>query len=368
MPRIIPYVNLSKQWKKNKSELLKLIDKTLSSGSWVGGGQVEKFEKNIARFCGVKYCCSLNSGTDALTLALHTLGIKKGDEVITTPNSFIASTAVIVHLGAIPKFVDVGEDQNIDPNKIEEKITKKTKAIMPVHLSGRVSDMKKILKIAKKYNLKVIEDAAQAIGSKYYNKHAGSFGDAGCFSGHPLKNLNAFGDSGYLLTNKINVYKKIQSLKNHGMENRNIIRNFGHVSRMDNIQASILNWKLKNLQSVIRKRRYNANIYFNSLDREKIFIPNEKNYEFNSYHTFVVQLTKRDKALEFLKKSGISTSIHYPVPIHLQPASKYLGYKTGDFPVTESQSKKILTLPINETLSKNEILYICKKLNKFVNK
>ena len=228
--------------------------------------------------------------------------------------------------------------------------------------------MKFALKIAKKYNLKVIEDAAQAIGSKYYNKNAGSFGDAGCFSGHPLKNLNAFGDSGYLSTNKINIYKKIQSLKNHGMENRNIIKNFGHVSRMDNIQASILNWKLRNLPNIIKKRRINASIYFSSLDREKIFFPDEKDYEFNSYHTFVVQVKERDKAVKFLKKYGISTSIHYPVPIHLQPAAKYLGYKMGDFPVAESQSKKILTLPINETLSKNDILYICKILNKFVKK
>jgi dTDP-4-amino-4,6-dideoxygalactose transaminase len=365
---MIPYVNLKKKYLLEKKDLLKIIDKTLSTGHWVTGEEVDKFEKNIAKLCEVKYCNSLNSGTDALTLALYTLGIRRGDEVITTPNSFIASTSVIVHLGATPKFVDVQSDQNINPKLIENAITNKTKAIMPVHLTGRVSEMKTILKIAKKYNLKVIEDSAQAIGSKYYDRPAGSWGDAGCFSAHPLKNLNAMGDSGYLTTNKKEIYKKIQSLKTHGMESRNRVKNFGYVSRMDNVQAAILNWKINKLNYVIKKRRENAKIYLENLDKNYIFMPLEKKYEFHSYHTFVVQVPKREKLINYLNNSGVQTSIHYPIPIHLQPAAKFLGYKKGSFPFTEKQASRILTLPINETLSKKNILNVCKKINRWFKK
>ena len=202
----IPYVNIKKQYNSEKKKLLKIIDKSLSTGSWVGGLDIELFEKKISKICKTKYCVALNSGTDALTLALHLLGVKKGDEVITPPNSFIASTAVIVHLGAKPIFVDVKNDQSIDENKIEEKITKKTKAIMPVHLTGRMCAMDKIMDISKKYKIPVIEDCAQSIMSKYKNKMSGAWGNVGCFSAHPLKNLNAIGDSGYLTTNDKKIY------------------------------------------------------------------------------------------------------------------------------------------------------------------
>ena len=324
-------------------------------------------KKKISKLCGTKYAVALNSGTDALTLALYLLGVKKGDEVITPPNSFIASTAVIVHLGAKPVFVDVLNDQNIDPNKIQSAITKKTKVIMPVHLSGRMSQMDKIMSIAKRNNIAVVEDAAQSVGSKYKNKMSGSYGDFGCFSAHPLKNLNALGDSGYLTTDNFNYYKKIKSLSNHGMENRNIIKNFGHVSRMDNLQAAFLNYRLKNLKKVISRRRKNALIYINELDRRFVFFNEETKDEFNTYHTFVVQVKFRNKLKQYLLDNGISTSIHYPVPIHLQPASKFLGYKKGDFKITEAQSNKILTLPINENLSEDQVKYICRCINRFYN-
>ena len=222
----IPYVNLSKQYLKEKQKLLSRIDKVLKSGQYVGGDQVDRFEKNIASLLKIKYCIALNSGTEALTLGLHSLGVRKNDEVITTSNSFIASTAVIVHLGAKPIFVDVKEDQTINPALIEKAITKKTKAIMVVHLTGRICDMDKIIPIAKKYNIPIIEDAAQAIGSRYKNKYAGTFGKIGCFSAHPLKNLNALGDSGYLTTNSTKIAKLIKDVRNHGMTNRNRIKNF----------------------------------------------------------------------------------------------------------------------------------------------
>ncbi|SVC49421.1 uncharacterized protein METZ01_LOCUS302275, partial [marine metagenome] len=229
----------------------------LGSGHYVGGDKVDKFEKNIAQLCQVKYAVALNSGTDALTLSLHLLGVGRDDEVITPPNSFIASTAVIMHLGARPVFVDVLPDQNIDPTKIEAVITDKTKAIMPVHLTGRVCEMDPIITLAEKYNLAVVEDAAQAIGSKYKNHISGSFGHVGCFSTHPLKNLNACGDGGFITTNDEKIYSEVKALRNHGMSDRNSVNKFGYVSRMDNLQAAILNYRLGKLDDIIRKRRNN---------------------------------------------------------------------------------------------------------------
>ena len=362
----IPYVNIQKQYESEKKQLLKIIDNVLISGKWVGGSEVDKFENNISKICKTKYCVSLNSGTDALTLALHLLGVKRGDEVITPPNSFIASTAVIVHLGAKPIFVDVKNDQSIDEKKIEEKITNKTKAIMPVHLTGRMCSMDKIINISKKYKIPVIEDCAQSIMSKYKNKMSGAWGDVGCFSAHPLKNLNAIGDAGYLTTNNKNIYDKIKNLRTHGMEeSRDNVKNFGYVSRMDHLQAAVLNFRLNNLKKVINLRRKNADIYLENLNLEKIYFPIEKKDEFNTYHTFVIQVDDRDKLKKYLKKKGVETAIHYPMPIHLQTASKFLGYKKGSFPETEKQSKHILTLPINQYLKKNEILYICKTINNF---
>tara|TARA_B100000989_G_scaffold295982_1_gene278229 strand:- start:108 stop:1217 length:1110 start_codon:yes stop_codon:yes gene_type:complete len=361
----IPYVYLGYK-KKSKYRLVNLFKKILDQGQFVGGNEILKFEKNISKLCKTKYAVALNSGTDALTLALHLLGVKRGDEVITTPNSFIASTAVIVHLGAKPVFVDVQDDQNIDADKIEKSITKKTKVIMPVHLCGKMSQMDKVMKIAKKYNLKVVEDAAQAIASKFNNKMSGSFGDVGCFSAHPLKNLGAMGDGGYIVTNNFKIYKKIKSLSNHGMENRNRIKNFGYVSRLDNLQAAILNFKLKSLKKIIKIRRINANTYKKLLNKNFINLPYENKKEFHTYHTFVIQVKKnRDKLKKYLLKRGIETSIHYPIPIHLQPAAKKFGYKKGDFRVAEDQSKRILTLPVNENLTKFEIVKISKLINYF---
>jgi len=361
----INYVNLPKQYKAERKKLLSIIDKTLATGQYVGGDQVQKFEEQISKLLKVKHCVALNSGTDALTLGLHAIGVRRNDEVITAPNSFIASTAVIVHLGAKPVFVDVKNDQCINPDLIEKAITKKTKAIMVVHLTGRVCEMDKILKISKKYKIPIIEDAAQAIGSKYKDKMAGSLGEVGCFSAHPLKNLNALGDSGYLTTNSKKIANFLKDIRNHGMAKRNKIKNFGYVSRMDNLQAAILNFRLKNLGKIINKRRINAKFYMNNLNKKFIFMPKENLNEFNTYHTFVVQVANRNKLKSYLEKKGIETSIHYPIPIHLQPAARKLKYKLGDFKITENQSKKILTLPINQFLKKRDLKKICKEINNF---
>ena len=362
----IPYINLQKQWLEEREELLPIIDKVFESAQFVGGDELDRFEENIAKLCGTKYACGLNSGTDALMLALALSGIRKGDEVITPPNSFIASTAAIVHIGATPVFVDVLPDQNIDPSKIEAAITEKTKAIMPVHLTGRMCDMDPIMDIAKKYDLLVIEDAAQSVGSKYKGKLSGSIGDVGCFSTHPLKNLNACGDGGFLTTNDEVIYNKSRSYRNHGMANRNIVDHFGSVTRMDNLQASILNYRLVKLEEVTQKRRKNANLYFDGIKNQNLYIPEEKDSEYNVYHTFVIQTKYRDELKQYLFENEIETAIHYPVPIHLQPAAKKLGYKAGDFPVTEKQSKEILTLPINQYLLSGDLDRIISRINNFL--
>jgi dTDP-4-amino-4,6-dideoxygalactose transaminase len=364
----IPYVNLQKQWLDERNELLPIIDKVFESAQFVGGDELDKFEENIAKLCGTKYACGVNSGTDALMLALSLSGIGKGDEVITPPNSFIASTAAIIHIGATPVFVDVLPDQNIDPSKIELAITENTKAIMPVHLTGRMCDMDSIIGIAKKYDLKVIEDAAQSVGSKFKGRYSGSIGNIGCFSTHPLKNLNACGDGGFLTTNDEDIYNKSKSYRNHGMVNRNIVDHFGIVTRMDNLQASILNYRLGKLEEVIQKRRKNAKSYIDNLDNPDIFVPEEKASEYNVYHTFVIQTKYRDQLKQYLSQNEIDTAIHYPIPIHIQPAAKKLGYKVGDFPVVEKQSEEILTLPINQYLEENDLERIISVINNFQGK
>jgi dTDP-4-amino-4,6-dideoxygalactose transaminase len=370
MKKKIPYINLIKQAKEEKKEIFQSFNKLFLKGEFILGDEVEIFEKKICNFLKVKHCVALNSGTDALMLALALLGVKKGDEVITPPNSFIASTAAIVHLGAIPIFADVKDDTNIDSEDIERKITKKTKAIMPVHLSGSPCNMKKILAVAKKYNVQVIEDAAQAIGTKYRNKFVGTFGKIGCFSAHPLKNLNAMGDSGYIVTNDSNFAKKAKLYRNHGIEKRNKISSFGLVSRMDNIQAAILNIRFKKLSKVIKKRRDNANLYYSLLKNLNfIVLPLENKDEFNTYHTYVIKAEKRDQLKSYLKKKGILTAIHYPNLIFEQEAyqKKFNNIRKDEFPIAQNLKKKILTLPINQYLSSKDIRYICEGIKKFYN-
>jgi dTDP-4-amino-4,6-dideoxygalactose transaminase len=364
-PREVPYVNMAAQWLEERDELLPVIEEVLAGGQWVGGGAIARFEATAARACGVEHVVALNSGTDALVFAMAALGIGPGDEVITPPNSFIASTAAIVQLGARPVFVDVGEDQNIDPGLIEAAVTPKTRAVMPVHLTGRLADMAPILEIAERHNLAVIEDAAQAIGSRYDGRPSGSFGRAGCFSTHPLKNLNACGDGGFLTTDDAALADAVRALRNHGLVTRDRVERFGQVSRMDTLQAAILGYRLGRLDEVTRRRRANAALYEERLDRDHIFMPPEREREFNTYHTFVVQVDRRDELQAFLKDRGIGTTIHYPMPIHLQPAAKDLGYGAGDFPVTERQAGRILTLPVNQTLVPEDIIYVADTINEF---
>jgi dTDP-4-amino-4,6-dideoxygalactose transaminase len=222
-----------------------------------------------------------------------------------------------------------------------------------------------IMTIANNHGLKVVEDAAQAIGSKYKSKPSGSIGDVGCFSTHPLKNLNACGDGGFLTTNDEKIYLKAKALRNHGMADRDRVDNFGYVSRMDNLQAAILNYRLNKLEEIIEKRRNNAQLYFANIQNESVYLPIDKEYEFNTWHTFVIQTEKRNQLQKYLSEIGINTAVHYPVPIHLQPASKKLGYRYGDFPIVEKQAKSILTLPINQYLKSDEVKFISDKTDNF---
>ena len=365
MNRQIPYVNLKAQWIDERASLLPLIENVLASGIYVGGEDVEEFETEAAQLCGVQHVVALNSGTDALSCALYAMGIGLGDEVITTPNSFIASAASIVQVGATPVFVDVSADQNINVELIESVVTTKTRAIMPVHLTGRIANMSEILEIGKNHNLQIVEDAAQAIGSRYKGQPSGSFGDAGCFSTHPLKNLNACGDGGFVATNDKEIAEKISLRRNHGLIDRNRVDDFGLVSRMDTLQAVVLRYRLNRLPNVIQKRRRNAELYTDVLDKQYVYIASEKDYEFNTYHTFVIQVDNRDNLREYLSSHGIGTAIHYPVTIHQQPALKKMGYKLGDFPIAESQANRILTLPVNQYMTEEEVVYVADQVNSF---
>ena len=364
--RKIPYVDIGLQHRAISKELLSEIEKVINHGQFVLGKEVELFEKKLADLCGVKFSVGVNSGTDALILALQVLGIGHGDEVITAPNSFVSTASAIKLSGAIPRFVDVDNSYNIDPSQIEKQITNKTKAIIPVHLTGRPADMSPIIELSKKHNISVIEDAAQAIMWKYDNKPIGSIGDIGCFSFHPLKTLNACGDAGAITTNNKLIYEKLLVLRNLGLKNRSNCEYWSMNSRLDSIQASILNVKINYIKEWTSARRKNAGIYNRYFsDMNEIILPpeNEKNY--SVYHTYVIQVEKRDELKEYLNKNGIGTAIHYPVPIHLQNVANDLGYDKGSFPNAEKQSKKIISLPVYPELENDDLKYIIQTIKRF---
>ena len=362
----ISLVDLIPRYKEERRLILKTLDKVLSKGNLILTKELDEFEKSIAKYTNSKYCLGLNSGTDALMLSLWSLGIGKGDEVITSPVSFIATLGSIMHVGAKPIFVDVKDDFNINEDLIEAKITKNTKAIMPVHWAGRMCNMEKIKRIAKKYNLKIIEDSAQAMGSYYNSKHAGYYSDISAFSCHPLKNLNALGDGGFVLTNKKKLYDKIKIYRNHGLKSRDHVVMFGVNSRLDVINAEILKIRLKKLKNIIKKRTDNINFYKTYLNNNKFisFIKTDK--KFLDSNTLILTRVKKRKLLcEYLKKKKIQTMVYYGTPLHFHPAAKKLGYKKGSFPVAEKLTKEVLALPHHQYLKTAEIKYICKEINNF---
>ena len=355
----VPYVNLSAQHASIKDELLSAIATVIERGNFILGDEVAEFETRFAELCGVPFAVAVNSGTDALMLALRSLCIGPGDEVITVPNSFIASTTCIKLVGAKPVFIDVNEDFNMDPAQIEQAITSKTKAILPVHLTGRPADMDPIMQTAKRYDLHVVEDCAQAVMAEYRGQRIGSFGTVNCFSLHPLKTLNACGDGGILTTNDESICDRIKILRNLGLKSRDDCIAWSGNTRLDTVQAAVLLVKLKYLGEWTAKRRSNAEFYRQNLcNIESIVCPSEKQHEWAVYHTFVIQAERRDELLGYLAERGIETAVHYPKPIHLHTVSSNLGCKAGDFPITERQSGHILSLPVYPDLNDTDLRYV----------
>lgn len=364
--RPVPFVDLPAQFDEERDALLPIVAEALQRGDFIGGRAVEHLEHELAIRCGVEHVVTLNSGTDALIFGMMALGIGPGDEVITPANSFVASTAAIVHAGATPVFADVGPDQNIDPAAVATKVTGRTKAIMPVHLTGRICEMEPLQEIAHRHHLMVVEDAAQSIGSTYHGRSSGALGDIGCFSMHPLKNLNGAGDAGFLTTSDAAIADRVRKLRNHGMIDRDTITEFGFVSRLDTLQAAILRLRLGRLDDVIARRRRNAEQYRRLLDPRQVYLPPERANTFDSFHTLVVQVDQRDALKSWLADHGIGTAIHYPRPIHLQPAAAKLGHRAGYLPVTEMQAGRILSLPIHQFLSEDDIAYVAECTNEFL--
>jgi dTDP-4-amino-4,6-dideoxygalactose transaminase len=363
--RQIPYVDLAAQHAPLKEKLLAAIGEVIDRGHFILGEEVAEFEQAFAELCGVSFAVGLNSGTDALILALKALGIGSGHEVITVPNSFVASASCIALVGARPVFVDVGEDYNLDPTQLARAITPRTRAILPVHLSGRPADMDPIMEIAQAHGLHVIEDAAQAVLAEYKGKRVGSFGIAGCFSLHPLKTLNSCGDGGMLTTNDAGLAEKCRILRNLGLETRDNCTAWSGNSRLDTIQAAILLVKMGYLETWTEKRRANARYYQEHLTLSQLEVPRDKPYERAVYHTFVIQADRRDQLQEHLASLGIGSAIHYPRPIHLQQAARELGYSLGSFPVAERQAQRILSLPVYPELNEDELKYIVDAIRQF---
>ena len=361
----VDLIDLKYRYIDEHKQILKSINKLLKKGNLILTEEVKTFEDNICSYTKMKYCLSLNSGTDALMMSLWALGVKKGDEVITTPISFIASAGAIAHIGARPVFVDVGEDFNIDPKKIVKAITNKTKAIMPVHWGGRICDMEAIIAISKKFKIPIIEDAAQGMGAFYKKRHSGTFGVISAFSGHPLKNLGAIGDSGFIVTNNKDIYEKIKLYRNHGLVSRDKTSIFGINSRMDSINAEVLSFRLKKLKSVIKNRNKNVELYKKYIDTDKVFIPKNNKYETNSYVMFLTLCEDRDGLQKYLLKNNIQSLVYYGTPLHLHGASMVFGYKKGDFPIAENICNKVLALPHHQYLNENQIKFVSKKINSF---
>ena len=365
---MIKFVDLKAQYNSIKEEINKSIQEVLDSTNFILGEQLKNFENEFADFCNAKYCVGLNSGTSALHLALLAKGIGKGDEIITTPNTFIATCEAISYTGAIPKLVDIDkETYNMDQKKLENAISKKTKAIIPVHLYGEPAEMKEIMEISEKHGLIVIEDACQAHGAEHYKKRV-PISDIGCFSFYPGKNLGAYGEGVSIVSNDKEFDEIVRAYRDHGQIKRHIHKYIGYNYRFDEIQAAILRVKLRHLNKWIEMRRKNAKIYDEMLTGCDIVTPIEKYYNKHVYHLYVIRLKNRQKLIEHLNSKGIQTGIHYPTPIHFQEAYSYLNYKKGSFPIAEQYANQILSLPMYPELKQEEIKIVTKEIKDFLAK
>ncbi|MFW6134882.1 MAG: DegT/DnrJ/EryC1/StrS family aminotransferase [Elusimicrobiota bacterium] len=364
----IPMTDLSLQYGYLKGDILKKFKELCKSSNFILGEEVEKFEQEFAKYCGRKYAIGVSSGTSALHIALEALGCRD-KEIISTPLTFIATAEAIIHSGAKIKWVDIDpETYNINTKNISSLVGSDTKAILPVHLYGHPCKMEEIMRIARKYNLNVVEDCAQAHGSEIETKKVGGFGDIGCFSFYPGKNLGAYGDGGCVVCDNSEIAEKIKRLRTHGSLDKYYHTDIGYNYRLDAIQAGILRIKLKYLDSWNEARVENARLYTRELRGTPVTVPTVKDGFYHVFHQYVILAPERDKLRVKLHKDGISTAVHYPIPVHLQPSFSFLGYKEGDFPVAEKISKSCLSLPMYPELDQSRIEYIVKKIKEFYGK
>jgi dTDP-4-amino-4,6-dideoxygalactose transaminase len=360
---LVPYFDLKKQFASLRNEIREALDRVCCSTSFILGEEVSEFEKEFAAYCEVKYCVALNSGTSALHLALLALGVKPGDEVITTPNTFIASAEAICYAGAKPVFVDINsKTANLDPTLIERVITGRTKAILPVHLYGRPADMDPILEIARKHSLAVIEDACQAHGARYRGRRVGSIGHAAAFSFYPSKNLSAYGEGGALTTNDAGIAELVRSLRNHGQSGPYTHERIGYNYRMDGFQGAVLRVKLKHLEQWNARRKEIAALYRSVLKGANVEIPSDDPRDERVYHLFVVYVEQRDAVRAALEARGVHTAIHYPRPVHLQPAFAALGFGPGSFPHAERACERVLSMPFFPEMTDEQVQYAAQQL------
>ena len=355
--------DLKKQFELYKTEYEKKVVEVLNSGWYILGKEVQSFEENFANYIGTKHSVGVASGLDALVLAFRALDVHQGDEVIVQANTYIASVMGITMNGATPIFVEPNRFYNIDVDKIEEKITKKTKAILVVHLYGQGSSMRKVKELCEKYNLYLVEDCAQSHGATYNHQMTGSFGDIGCWSFYPSKNLGAFGDAGAITTNNKEIADKIKVLRNYGSEKRYHNKVVGYNSRLDELQAGLLNVKLKHINELLDDRERIANRYLNEINNPLINLPMIDENCSHVWHLFVIQSEYRDQLQDYLKDNEIDSLIHYPIPPHLSEAYEYLGFKKGDFPIAEHYANSVLSMPLYNGMTEEEISYVIEVIN-----
>lgn len=362
----IPLVDLKAQYQTIKPEIDAAMQRVVNNTAFILGKEVAEFEKNFAAFCRAQHCVGTASGTAALHLALLILGVQPGDEVITTAHTFIATSEVISVIGAKPVFVDIDpRTYNIDPNLIERAITPRTRVIIPVHLYGQPAEMDAILEIARKHNLRVIEDAAQAHGAEYRGRRAGTMGDVACFSFYPGKNLGAYGDAGALVTNDAALAEHARMLRDHGRRDKYAHQIVGYGYRLDALQAAILGAKLPHLDAWNARRQEIADYYTELLSNTDLVTPYAPPHITPVYHLYVVRSKNRDGLQKHLKARGIETGIHYPIPLHLQPVYHDLGYKVGDFQHTEQAANAILSLPMYPELTDAQVQQIVDAIEEF---
>jgi len=364
----VPFVDFKRQPEKLKKEIENGIKEVLDSGQYILGKKVEDFENNFAKWCGVKYALGVNNGTSALILALLALNLKEGDEVIVQPNTFVATVEAIVFAGAKPVFADIdSKTYNLDVKKLEGLINERTKVILPVHLFGQANEMDPILELAKKHNLYVVEDCAQAHGAEYKGKKVGSFGNIGCFSFYPTKVLGACGEGGMVTTDSEELFLKMKRLRDHGSDKKYYHSEIGLNLRMSGIEGAVLGIKLNYLDQWIKERREKAVVYNSLLAGLPITLPQEIKDGRSVYYVYVIRSEKRDELQKYLTEAGVGNMVHYPVPVHLQEAFKYLGVKEGNLPESEKAAKEILSLPFYPELTLEEQKYVSERINEFFN-